>query len=145
MHIFHRARVFFRPARWRPLRAHRGDDLERRDITPRRPRRLSSASQRPIPAKAGISAAAKRRVIVILVIYNLRLRRRDSCLRRNGNEIPAFAGMAVFFRRNGVFYIFGYRQIWYCPQRQKVPAIPAKAGISLIPFLRRQESHRRRR
>ncbi|MGI9297366.1 MAG: hypothetical protein ACR2QC_05630 [Gammaproteobacteria bacterium] len=28
------------------------------------------------------------------------------------------------------FYIFGYRQILYCPQRQKEPAIPAKAGIS---------------
>ncbi|MGI9298518.1 MAG: hypothetical protein ACR2QC_11575 [Gammaproteobacteria bacterium] len=36
---------------------------------------------RPIPAKAGISAAAKRRVIVP---SNLRLRRGDSCLRRNG-------------------------------------------------------------
>ncbi|MGI9297233.1 MAG: hypothetical protein ACR2QC_04955 [Gammaproteobacteria bacterium] len=31
-----------------------------------------------------------------------------------------------------VFYIFGYRQIRYCPQRQKEPAIPAKAGISLF-------------
>ncbi|MGI9296834.1 MAG: hypothetical protein ACR2QC_02920 [Gammaproteobacteria bacterium] len=30
-----------------------------------------------------------------------------------------------------VFYIFGYRRIRYCPQRQKEPAIPAKAGISL--------------
>ncbi|MGI9297226.1 MAG: hypothetical protein ACR2QC_04920 [Gammaproteobacteria bacterium] len=99
----------------------------------------------------------------------------DSCFRRNGTggeagiagmanspsakEIPAFAGMAVF-------YIFGYRQILYCPQRQKEPAIPAKAGISApkarnsprplfsfpqnqrektVPFLRRQESPRRRR
>ncbi|MGI9298239.1 MAG: hypothetical protein ACR2QC_10115 [Gammaproteobacteria bacterium] len=25
-----------------------------------------------------------------------------------------------------VFYIFGYRQIRYCPQKQKEPAIPAK-------------------
>ncbi|MGI9297644.1 MAG: hypothetical protein ACR2QC_07080 [Gammaproteobacteria bacterium] len=38
------------------------------------------------------------------------------------NEIPAFAGMAVF-------YIFGYRQMRYCPQRQKVP-----------PFRRKPES-----
>ncbi|MGI9298453.1 MAG: hypothetical protein ACR2QC_11250 [Gammaproteobacteria bacterium] len=37
-------------------------------------------------------------------------------------EIPAFAGMAVF-------YISGYRQIRYCPQRQKVP-----------PFRRKPES-----
>ncbi|MGI9296707.1 MAG: hypothetical protein ACR2QC_02265 [Gammaproteobacteria bacterium] len=93
-------------------------------------------THRPIPAKAGISAAAKRRVIVIPVIYNLRLRRIDSCLRRNGTggdfgfrrkEISAFAGMAVF-------YIFGYRRIRYCPQRQKAP-----------PFRRKPESPRRRR
>ncbi|MGI9297341.1 MAG: hypothetical protein ACR2QC_05505 [Gammaproteobacteria bacterium] len=32
--------------------------------------------------------------------------------------------MAVFFN------VFGYRQIQHCPQRQKEPAIPAKAGIS---------------
>ncbi|MGI9298449.1 MAG: hypothetical protein ACR2QC_11225 [Gammaproteobacteria bacterium] len=52
---------------------------------------------RPIPAKAGISAAAKRREIVRLYAFgdSLRLRRIDSCLRRNGKEIPAFAGMAV--------------------------------------------------
>ncbi|MGI9298078.1 MAG: hypothetical protein ACR2QC_09285 [Gammaproteobacteria bacterium] len=41
-----------------------------------------------IPAKAGISAAAKRRAIVRLCAF--------------GAEIPAFAGMAFF-------YIFGYR------------------------------------
>ncbi|MGI9298522.1 MAG: hypothetical protein ACR2QC_11595 [Gammaproteobacteria bacterium] len=43
---------------------------------------MSHSAPRPIPAKAGIYTAAKRREIVPL--YNYRLRRGDSCLRRNG-------------------------------------------------------------
>ncbi|MGI9298773.1 MAG: hypothetical protein ACR2QC_12875 [Gammaproteobacteria bacterium] len=48
----------------------------------------------------------------------------------SANEIPVPAFARINFRRNGVFYIFGYRQTRYCPQKQKEPAIPAKAGIS---------------
>ncbi|MGI9296511.1 MAG: hypothetical protein ACR2QC_01270 [Gammaproteobacteria bacterium] len=86
---------------------------------------------RPIPAKAGISTAAKRREIVRLLQFApsarifLPSQEWDGGLKRKiqvNKEIPAFAGMAVF-------YIFGYRQIRYCPQRQKAP-----------PFRRKPES-----
>ncbi|MGI9297104.1 MAG: hypothetical protein ACR2QC_04300, partial [Gammaproteobacteria bacterium] len=46
-------------------------------------------------------------------------------MRYSRKEIPAFAGMVIF-------YIFGYRQIRYYPQRQKAP-----------PFRRKPESHSR--
>ncbi|MGI9298543.1 MAG: hypothetical protein ACR2QC_11710 [Gammaproteobacteria bacterium] len=64
----------------------------------------------PIPAKAGISAAAKRRVIVPL--YNLRLRRGNSCFRRNGTKGAGMgrvgAGMELSGKAeiSGRFFVF---------------------------------------
>ncbi|MGI9296319.1 MAG: hypothetical protein ACR2QC_00295 [Gammaproteobacteria bacterium] len=49
---------------------------------------------RPIPAKAGISAP--KAVIVKGYNYPPLCGGGDSCFRRNGNEIPAFAGMVHF-------------------------------------------------
>ncbi|MGI9297991.1 MAG: hypothetical protein ACR2QC_08845 [Gammaproteobacteria bacterium] len=105
---------------------------------------MTAASRRPIPAKAGIS------------------------LRVSANG--GFALRRMRFRLSPewrFFYIFGYRQVRYCPQRQKAPpfrrkpesprrkaqnfppprSIPAKSRekdrpipTSPVPFLQRQES-----